>query len=533
MLTKIYNYVAEINVALLTVLSFVGISLLGGLALWASEQDRMVVNYQPYTQQVNVSYVEQAESQVLQAKYSKVETHTFVREVRYKGERFIDAWFTSVSAVCVTGLTTTDFSQFTTVGKLITLLLIQIGGLGIIVFTSIFAFAIFRGLSDQEPLRKILSNVMDTNHQDVVAMLKYVAGFTFVVEALGTLIMGGYLQWFVDPQLINYENPWWWSLFHSISAFNNAGFALNQNNLMNFPTDPVINLTIALLIIIGGLGYPVLIAIHLFIRHRIRYHLSKSEEQSIKRSLADVASLVQVRVALIGTVLLLALGTITTLVFETDNTALADFSNTQKVLISFFHSVSTRTAGFNTVDLGIFHVTTIILYMGLMFIGANPAGTAGGIKIPTVAVLYGYIKDWFKEPGQPVILLNRRLSKFALSHAVRLFFFSVIFILLIILGISYTERAYLLTPDPLFNLQKVMFEVVSAFGTVGLSLGFTGGVTSFSGIMSDPAKVLIIITMLFGRLGPLTVLASLPWKHAQRYAPLSPDYENSDRMQIG
>lgn len=138
---------------------------------------------------------------------------------------------------------------------------------------------------------------------------------------------------------------------------------------------------------------------------------------------------------------------------EYGNATWSDFSDIDKLLVSFFHSVSTRTAGFNTVDLGAFHVTTVIFYMGLMFIGANPAGTAGGIKIPTVAVLYGYIKDWFKAPGQPVVLLNRRISKFALSHAIRL--------------------------------------------------------------------------------GPLTILASLPWKHAHRNAPLSPDYDNSDRMEIG
>lgn len=148
---------------------------------------------------------------------------------------------------------------------------------------------------------------MDSEHHDVVDMLKYVVGYTIAVEALATVIMGSYLQWFADPALIGGQNPWWWALSHSVSAFNNAGFGLNQNNLANFPTDPVINLTISALIIIGGLGYPVLIAMQLFVRKRFNYHLSKQEKASIEHNLSGVASLVQIRVALIGTIVLLVL----------------------------------------------------------------------------------------------------------------------------------------------------------------------------------------------------------------------------------
>ena len=171
--------------------------------------------------------------------------------------------------------------------------------------------------------------------------------------------------------------------------------------------------------------------------------------------------------------------------------------------------------------------------MQLMYIGANPAGTGGGIKIPTVAVLYGYLKDWFRKPGEPVELFDRRISRFAISHAVRLFFFSAMFIAAITFLICYIERDYLITPDPLFNFTKVLFEVFSAFGTVGLTMGYPGGVTSFSGIMAPASKLLIAVMMLVGRVGPLTLLAALPWKRTHADHPLSADYDNVEKIQIG
>lgn len=302
---------------------------------------------------------------------------------------------------------------------------------------------------------------------------------------------------------------------------------------MNFVLDPVISLTIAILIILGGLGYPVLIAIHAGL-HKKLFHKNDKAQQKLANDVKEVvASSVQTKVAIIGTIVLLAVGTIFMLAVEWNNPVMKDYNTTQKILISFFQSTSTRTAGFNTVDIGALHVATLFLYMALMFIGANPAGTAGGIKIPTIAVLYGYIKDWFKAPGKAVTLYGKKISKFAVSHAVRLFFFSTIFIGFITLLICISEKDYLITPDPTFNFTKILFEIVSAFGTVGLSMGFFGGVTSFSAILTPFAKFLLILTMLFGRLGPLTWLAALPWKRKHADAPLSPDFEDTEKIQIG
>ncbi len=460
------------------------------------------------------------------------EVHAVIKSQNQQGETFIDALFTAVSALCVTGLTSTDFTEFTLAGQIIVLVLIQAGGLGIIVFTSLFAFAVARRLSEHVSFRTLLAQIMDTTHHDVKDMLRYVFTYTLLFEGVGALVMGSYLQWFADPSLINGINPWWWGLFHSISAFNNAGFGLLNNNLMNFTTDPVINLTIALLIILGGLGYPVLIFLYAYIRGTLLHH-HDIRQRMLQQDIAGIASKVQVMVALYGTGLFLIVGTILPLAIEWGNGGLAEMSFFHKVLIMFFQSTSTRTAGFNTVDIGSLHIATLFLYMFLMYVGANPAGTAGGIKIPTVAALYGYIVDWFKAPNQPVILRGRRISKFALSHAIRLFFFSTVFIGVITFLISVLERDYLITPDPIFNFMKVMFEVFSAFGTVGMSMGFSGGVTSFSAILSDTSKILIIITMLFGRLGPLTILASLPWKREHLQAPPSEDHTDVESIQIG
>jgi trk system potassium uptake protein len=168
-----------------------------------------------------------------------------------------------------------------------------------------------------------------------------------------------------------------------------------------------------------------------------------------------------------------------------------------------------------------------------MYIGANPAGTGGGIKIPTVAVLLAYIKDWFAAPGQAVEMFGRKISKFAVSHAVRLLVASLGAILLITFLILVIENDHLIATGTTFNFLKVLFEVVSAFATVGLTMGFAGSVTSFSAIFAPVSKFLLILIMLLGRLGPLTVLAALPAKKRHDNAPLSPDFDDTDKIQIG
>lgn len=521
---------ALLNAPEATVLSFLAMSLIGGSLLWYTESDRSVTVKTPYLNEVTVTPAPTADGVLTEP---RVEVHTFTRDTVQQGESFVDTLFTAVSALCVTGLTSTDFAAWSLSGQIITMILIQMGGLGIILFTSIFAYLIARGIPERTVMRSLLAGILDTDHDSVERMFKHVIAYTFAFEGAAFVIMGVHLQFFADPALLNGVNPWWWSLFHSVSAFNNAGFSLMSNNLMNFVRDPIINHTIASLIILGGLGYPVLVAAHAGIRNTLLRRSDREQHNLLEDIRSFVASPVQVRVAVIGTFLLLFVGTVFALAVDFHNPAFEGLTPSQRVMAAYFQSVSTRTAGFNTVDIGLLSAATLFLYMALMYIGANPAGTAGGIKIPTVAVLYGYIKDWFKKPGEPVTLHGRRVSKFAVSHAVRLYFFSTMGIALAAIAICIAEAKFLITPDPTFNFLKVIFEIFSAFGTVGLSMGFPGAVTSFSAILTPFSKLMIILMMLFGRLGPLTILASLPWKRTFADHPLSPDFADTDKIQIG
>jgi trk system potassium uptake protein TrkH len=523
-----FRVLCALSAAEATVLSFLFASVVGGIALYATEHRRTVETFVPVLEEVHVTPVHITGGDVLDA--PRTEVHTYLMSVRYRGEHFVDALFTAVSALCVTGLTSSDFSSYTLPGQIIVMLLIQIGGLGIIFCSTVFAILIVRGLTEHENFRDLLAGVLDTDVLKVRHMIRNIIMYTVVFEGFGFLVMGAHLS--ANPDVLRGLNPWWWALFHSISAFNNAGFGLMSNNLMSFAGNPVINSTIAMLIVAGGMGYPVIIAVHTALRRRIlgRDRIQEGMEKDVQ---GVVASPVQTRVAIVGTLLLLLAGTVLVLPLEWHNPVLASFSPTERVMAAFFQSVSTRTAGFNTVDIGALTTATLFLYMILMFIGANPAGTAGGVKIPTMAVLYAYVKDWFDAPGKPLTLFGNVISKFALSHAIRLTFFASLFIGSITFIICAIERTYLITPDPLFHFTKILFEIISAFGTVGLSMGFSGGVTSFSAILHPSSKVLIMLTMLFGRLGPLTVLAALPWKRTHAAAPLSGDVEGAQKMQIG
>lgn len=524
-----YKKLGKFNAMEISVMSFLLMSLIGGTLLWVTERNRIVITHEPVLVQTVVTPSSDNSDGVMVRPFNQ--THTYLEPVEQRGESFADMVFTAVSALCVTGLTSTDFSQFTILGQIIVILLVQMGGLGIIVFTSLFAFAIARGITEHVDFRKLMADILDTDSHRTERMIKHVLLYTVLFEGVAFLIMGFWLA-FVNPEPAGGINPWWWSLFHSVSAFNNAGFGLLNNNLMNFVSDPVINITIGTLIILGGLGYPVLIAFHAGIRKR--FIVKDKEQDALQLDIQGaMASKVQMKVAISGTLLLLGVGMLLPMIIDWNNAAVAGLTSSQKILAFWFQSVSTRTAGFNTVDIGLLGLGTLFLYIFLMFVGANPGGTAGGIKIPTMAVLYGYIKDWFMEPNQPVKLHKQEVSRYAVSHAIRLFFFSIIFIAVIVLAVCIAEGKFLITPDPTFNFLKVIFEIFSAFGTVGLSMGYSGGVTSFSGILSDFSKWLIIIVMLFGRLGPLTVLGALPWKRRWANAPLTGDYPKAQKIQIG
>ncbi|MEK7571533.1 MAG: potassium transporter TrkG [Patescibacteria group bacterium] len=524
-------YLSKFSPAQITVVSFAVLSLLGGFALWYTEKDRSLIHDKAIHKEVSITIADAPQGS--EGMEQRREIHTFIMEHKQKGESFTDMLFIAVSALCVTGLTSTDFSQFTLPGKIITLFLIQIGGIGIIVAMSLLALAISRGISEHAAFRRIVGNILETQHNEIVTMIKHIVIYVISFETVGAIVLGSYFQWFADKTLLEGINPWWWGFFHAISAFNNAGFSLTPTSLTNFVTDPIVNIVISVLIIVGGFGYPVLIGMHVFLRSKLLHKNDKNQQSLLRSMKAVAASTVQLRVAIVGTVIFLIVGALIPFLDASNGLTFSHFSISQQLMIAFFQSVATRSGGFTTIDIGTLGVGTLLLYITLMYIGANPAGTGGGIKIPTVAVLYGYIKDWFAKPGLPIRLLGKNVSRFAVSHAIRLFFISIITIVLLTILISLIEGQWLITPDPTVNLLKIVFEIVSAFSTVGLSMGYEGGVTSFSGILSTGSKLLIIIAMLIGRLGPLVVLAALPWKKELREEEHSPDYPDAERIQIG
>jgi trk system potassium uptake protein TrkH len=426
---------------------------------------------------------------------------------------YVDALFMSTSAICVTGLNSVNFSQFTFAGQIVTILLIQIGGFGVV--TAFRLLWIGRSTDLSPGSAHTLGSVMDVDggHQTVLQVLASTAKITLAVESLGCLIMYYHLKDSV-------ESPFWFSIFHTISAFNNAGFGLNADSLTQFRGDVFFNLIVASLIIFGGIGYPVLLGIEQFVLITLHKLLGFSEAlmemvairkperlglvepfynfvdgmyiraKKIREELAGVASPLQMKIVIYGTVFLILAGMLFTLYFEwSDKNTLGPLSIGEKLIVSFFHSVSTRTAGFNTVDIGALQIRTLLFYILLMFIGAAPQGTAGGIKIPTFVTMLGYIRSSFRGRTR-VSVFNYIVSKTSVGNAVKLYVLSSTFVLGIILLMSIVENK--------FSLVQMAFETVSAFGTVGLSTGITT-------LLTPSSKLLLVGTMFTGRVGLLTI----------------------------
>lgn len=390
----------------------------------------------------------------------------------------IDAYFTANSATCVTGLTVVDTGlYFSTFGLLIILILIQIGGLGYMTFST-FILLVFRQklfisqkLAAQEALNLYSS-------RDVINVLKRIFGIIIVMEGLGTLIL--FFHWL--PQMGG-KQALWYALFHSVSAFNNAGFALfpKYASFTAYVADPVINLTIAALIIIGGLGF---IVINDLLQHR-------------RLSLHS-------KVVLSTTSLLLVGGTLLFYFMEYHNPAtLGTFPFSRKILAAFFLSVTSRTAGFNTIDIGRLHAPALLITMLLMFIGASPGGTGGGVKTSTFTLVISTI--WATLKGyRDTILFRRRVPSETVRRAFAVVFLSLSLIATAIFALVHTESC---------GIMEAAFETFSAFGTVGLSMGITP-------TLSYWGKIIIIFVMFIGRIGPLTLMLTLFMSQKERRVEL-------------
>lgn len=386
--------------------------------------------------------------------------------------RFLDALFTATSAVCVTGLivvnTAANWSLF---GQITILILIQIGGLGFMTLSTLGFMLVGKRITFSERLL-IKQDIGNLTYSGLVRLVRYVLGLTFAIEFLGALLL------FFNFRL-HMENlrAAWFAIFHSVSAFCNAGFDIFGDSLVRFTSDISVNLIFTGLIIIGGLGFTV--------TRDIWY--TRSEGKSFK-----MLSLHSKLVILI-TAGLLVLGTVVVFAFEFGNPpTMGELGLADKLTASFFLSVTPRTAGFNTVPTGALNIQTLFFVILLMFIGASPCSTGGGIKTTTFgAVLTSVYSSLIGD--EDYNLLDRRLDRELVNRAVAIMVISLGLVILTTLVLSITEEAEFI---------DILFEAVSAFGTVGLSTGITGE-------LSDPGRIMVIITMLAGRVGPLTLVLSM------------------------
>lgn len=382
---------------------------------------------------------------------------------------FIDALFTAASAACVTGLVVKDtglfFSNF---GQMVILVLFQAGGLGIMTLSTVFAVMLGKKLSLKENL-VIQSTVGQEQKKSIITLLKYILLLTFMFEALGTIVL--LLQGFDLKS----------ALFHAVSAFCNAGFSLYSDSFISYQGDVIINLVMIVLIITGGLGFVVLLELP-----QLRFYFSKRKNRSLRLSL-------QTKIVLGVSLILLVLGTLGIFVLE-DNTALAGLSFKNKICASFFQSASSRTAGFNTLEINSLSAGGKWCLIFLMFVGASPGSTGGGIKTVTLGVVLVSLGAMLRNRPH-VSVFGRRLPREVLNKAIAIFCLALLWVFVFTLLLCVTESNY----DHGSNVFiKILFEVTSAFGTVGLSTGITP-------YLSLMGKVLIIITMFVGRIGPLTL----------------------------
>ncbi|MCF7855753.1 MAG: TrkH family potassium uptake protein [Candidatus Pacebacteria bacterium] len=403
-----------------------------------------------------------------------------------------DAVFTATSAVCVTGLIVQDTATyFTPFGQLVILALIQAGGLGIMTFSVSLALLFRRQMDVRQ--RVAMQDILD---QESLASVRHLALFillmTLVLEGIGWLAL--FLAWLGhagSPLQAAYH-----ALFHSVSAFCNAGFSTFSDSLAGFQSDLTTNLIVCVLIILGGAGF-------LVIRDLV-------EPFKYRKDLRIKRLRIQTKIVLSTSLLLIVLGGTFIYLLEA-RASLAGASTPERILISLFQSVTTRTAGFNTCSIASLSSAVLFLMIVLMFIGASPGSTGGGVKTTTVAVLFAAVWGQFRQ-RQRAELYRRSIPTDVIIKALSVLCLSLVVVVGFAVLLLYIE-------DKPF--MAVLFETVSAFGTVGLSTGITPD-------LSTGGKIVVTVLMFIGRLGPLTVAYAFSRKRTP------PKYEFADeRVMIG
>ncbi|MGS2762551.1 TrkH family potassium uptake protein [Sinomicrobium sp. M5D2P9] len=401
------------------------------------------------------------------------------------GIRYIDALFTATSAVCVTGLIVMDTAtEFTSLGQTIILVIIQLGGIGMLTFTSFFAFFFKGGTSFQEGLN--IKDLMGTEQlNDVLKMAMQVVIFTFGLELVGTVFI-----FYSIHDIPDIQNKLFFSIFHSISAFCNAGFSILSDGLydQNISHAYTFQWIIMYLIILGGLGYNIAFN---FIRYAKKLLLNLITFRKFKQPVRVLT--LNSKIVIVSTSILLFIGTVFVFFGEQNNTLKDHEGFWGKLTTASFVSVTTRTAGFNTVDFSELTMPVILFIILLMWIGASPASTGGGIKTSTFALATLNIIATAKGK-EHIEIGTRRVNNQSVRRA-----FAIICISLIVIG---NAILLLLIFEKEFTLIQIAFEVFSAYSTVGLSLGITGE-------LSDPSKYVLTFVMFFGRIGLLNLLIGM------------------------
>lgn len=390
-----------------------------------------------------------------------------------------DALFTATSAMTVTGLAVVDTGTvFTTFGQSVILILIQVGGLGIMSFAVLIFIMLGKKIGLKE--RLIIQHALNqTSLGGVLKLVKNLFIYSLTIELIAMLMLA--LRWVPE---YGWGKGLYYSLFHSISAFNNAGFSIWSDSLMRYAGDPLVNLVISFLFIIGGIGFTVLSDL---------WHKRSLEKLSLHSKLMIGGTFV---------INLLAMLIVFYLEYHNPKTLGTLASLSDKLWASYFQAVTPRTAGFNTLDIGSLHEGTISFMLLLMFVGAGSASTGGGIKLTTFLVILLSVLTFLRQKTQ-IKIGKRAIKDQIVIRSLAISTISILFIFLAVFILNITEQ------DPFL---EILFEVISAFGTVGLSMGITAE-------LSDIGKIIIVFIMFLGKLGPLTFAFSLarPQKDKIRY----------------
>lgn len=404
----------------------------------------------------------------------------------YHGISFIDALFTSTSASCITGLSVVDtHSEFTLWGQTIIMLLIQLGGLGVLTFASYFSFFFKRGSSYESQI--LLSSISSVDKLgEVFSVLKKILIITLSIESIGAIWIYSSISKTLMPSLFDRV---YFSIFHAISAFCNAGFSTLPNGIMEpgYSHNYSFQLSLIFLLVFGGLGFPVVINTIKYIKYFVTSVLKHffAHKKYYRPGILSLGS----KISLMTTAILIIVGAVIIFVNEYDN-ILTSHGLFGKIVTSLFTATTPRTAGFNSIHFNDLHLSSIVLVIFLMWIGAAPASTGGGIKTSTFAI--AILNFIHLAQGKKTIEIGKReIADISIQRA-----FASIMLSVLVIGCSVASISYFEEELPLI---QIIFECFSAYSTVGLSLGITPDIGSAS-------KITLIITMFIGRVTMLTIL---------------------------